>query len=374
MKVAIIHDDLIQFGGAEKLVMHLLTLWPNSTLFTSYASDDWLKVLREKNVQYKTSFMQKLPFKKKLNKFYAGAFFYPLAFESFDLSNYDVVISVSARFAHSVITKPSTLHISYINSPGRMFWEFWDYFENYMFSKYKIINRLSLNYLKLTASFYRVWDFYASKRPDYLIANSLTPQQRITKYYGRESSIIYPFVDLTQFEKHKKTKENFYLIITRLVAWKRVDIAVEAFIKNGKNLRVIGEGPELQNLKKMAAGHKNIEILGKISEEEKIQLLCTCSAVINTQLEDFGIVPLESMAAGKPVIAYGKGGALETVVAGKTGEFFHEQNALSLNNLLNEFDPNKYLMTDCISQARKFDKEAFSLKIKNFVDSVYLKG
>jgi glycosyltransferase involved in cell wall biosynthesis len=374
MKIAIVHDDLIQFGGAEKLIMHLLTIWPDSTLFTSYVSPEWEQVLHEKKIIYKTSFMQKLPYKNKLNKYYAGLFMYPIAFESFDFTGYDVVFSVSARFAHSAVTKPSTKHISYINSPGRMFWEFWDYFENFNFSQKRMLNKIYLNYLKVITTYYRMWDFYASKRPDYLIANSQTPQRRINKYYGRDSSIIYPFVDLAQFENRKKTKENYYLIISRIVAWKRIDIAVDAFIKNGKNLQIIGDGPELNNLKNKAAGHKNIEFLGKVSEEEKIDLLCRCSALINTQLEDFGIVPLEAMAAGKPVLAYGKGGVLETVLPGKTGEFFHEQSESALNEALKNFEPTKYLLADCQIQARKFDKEVFSLKIKNFVDSVYLES
>ncbi len=372
MKVAIVHDDLIQSGGAEKLVSALFEIWPDATLYTSYISDDWKKILVEKNINYKVSFMQMLPYKKKLNKVYAALFLYPLAFESFDFTDYNLVFSVSARFSHSVITKPTTLHIAYINSPGRMFWEFWDYFENYTFPKRNLIKRAYLTFLKLVATYYRMWDFYASFRPNYLIANSKIPQDRIQKYFAKESKVIYPFVDTKQFENIKRSKEDFYLIISRLASWKKVNIAVEAFIKNGKNLRIVGEGPELVNLKSLAAGYKNIELLGHVTEDHKILLLSTCCGLINTQLEDFGIVPLEAMAAGKPVLAYGKGGVLETVIDGKTGMFFQEQTVGSLNAAIAKFNPDDYLVTDCIYQARRFDKEIFLQKVKNFVDSVYL--
>lgn len=374
MKIAIVHDDLIQWGGAERLVLALFELWPEATLFTSYMTKDWEIMLKQKNIKHKVSFMQKLPYKKKLNKYYAGIFLYPLAFESFDFSGYDVVFSVSSRFAHGVITKPSTLHISYINSPGRMFWEFWDYFDNFTFSKKNIVKHAYLLFLKIATCYYRVWDYYAANRADHIIANSAIPKARIQKYYKKDSSVIYPFVETSTFEKLKVSKQDFYLIISRLVAWKKVDIAIEAFKKNGKNLRIIGEGPELANLKALAAGHKNIDLLGHVSEEEKISLLATCCSVIVTQLEDFGMVPLEAMSAGKPVLAFGKGGVLETVVDGKTGKFFMEQTAESLGSALETFNPHEFLVTDCVYQARKFDKQIFLQKISNFVDSVYLES
>ncbi len=372
MKVAIIHDDFIQYGGAEQLVLALWEIWPNAVLYTSYVTNDWAKILKEKNIEYKTSFMQKLPYKKKLNKYYAGLMLYPLAFESFDFTGFDLVISSSSRFAHCIVTKPSTLHISYINSPGRMFWEFWDYFENFSFSRRNIIKRLYINLLKAVASYYRTWDYYSSFRADYLIANSSIPHNRIKKFYDKESTIIYPFVNTKYFENKPKSKANFFLIITRLVSWKKVDIAIDAFIKNGQNLRIIGDGPELQPLKAKAAGYKNIELLGYVSDDVKIDLLCSCCALINTQLEDFGIAPLEAMAAGKPVLAYGRGGALETVIEGKTGAFYYEQTPQALNAALETFDPESYLVTDCVYQARRFDKDVFLSKIKAFVDSVYL--
>ncbi len=372
MKLAIVHDDFIQHGGAENLVLALCEIWPDAVLYSSYATKEWEAELKLSNIKLVTSFMQHLPFKKKLNKFYAGLFLFPLAFESFKFDEFDVVLSVSARFSHCIVTKPQTKHIAYINSPGRMFWEALDYFEDTKFAKSRFLNKVASRYLKTISAYYRVWDFTAAQRVDAIIANSKTPKARILTYYKRESEIIYPFVDVTYFENTKKTKGNFYLVISRLASWKRIDTAVRACIKTGDNLVVVGDGEMLAELKRLSAGHKNIQILGRVPESRKLELLCSCKALINTQYEDFGIVPLEAMACGKPVLAYGRGGVLETVLPGKTGDFYYEQTPEALILALSSFHPEKYLMTDCIFQARRFSKELFKNAIANFVNSVYL--
>lgn len=373
MRLAIVHDDFIQHGGAERLVLQLLKLYPNAILYTSFMLKEWQQVFKEDGIKFKTSFMQYLPAKKKLYKVYAGLGFYPLAFESFNFDEYDIVLSVSARFAHGIVTKPSTYHISYINSPPRMFWEFYDYYESFFISSNKLLTNLCLGYLKIVSTFCRTWDYYASQRSDKILANSKTPQNKIKKYYARDSEVLYPFVDLKLYENIKLTKEDFYLVISRLSSWKKVEQAIEACIQTGDKLKVAGTGEELSNYRKLAEGHTNIEILGYVDEKVKLELLASCKALINTQYEDFGIVPLEAMACGKPVIAYGKGGALETVIPGKTGVFYTEQTVESLGNVLRSFNADSYLMTDCIHQARKFSLEVFTEKIQKSINSVYLK-
>lgn len=373
MKLAIVHDDFIQHGGAERLVLELLRLYPDAILYTSYISKEWQQVFNTDSIKVKTSFMQYLPAKKKLNKFYACLGFYPLAFESFNFDEFDVVISVSARFAHGVITKPNTYHISYVNSPPRMFWEFHDYFENFAFSSSNLITKVCLGFLKIVSAYHRTWDYAASRRSDKVLANSKTPQSKIQRYYGRGSEIVYPFVDIKLYESVKLTKEDFYLVISRLVSWKKVDQAIEACIQTGDRLKAVGTGEQLTAYKKLAEGHPNIEILGYVDENTKLTLLASCKALINTQCEDFGIVPLEAMACGKPVIAYGKGGVLETVIPGKTGVFYTEQTVKALSEILSSFNADAYLMTDCIHQARKFSLEVFTEKIQKSINSVYLK-
>lgn len=364
MKLAIVHDDLIQFGGAERLLLALHELWPEAPVYTSIASKEWLQKCVDENIDLKTSFMQKFPLKKQLNRIYAPFLLYPLAFESFDFSEYDVVLSLSARFAHGIITKPYTKHICYMNSPGRMIWESHNYFE------YEKFNKLNLLMPSLTAL--RLWDFTAAQRVDYFIANSTLPKSRINKYYQRDSIIVYPFVETNKFPLNKYTSSEYFLIISRLLAWKRIDIAIKAFNKLNLPLKIIGEGPEHDRLRSLAAS--NIEFLGYVSEEEKRIHLSKAAALVVTQHEDFGITPLEAMASGKPVIAYGKGGVLDTVEPGITGVFYPEQTEESLAHVLIDFNYKDYLVSDCLARAKRFDKCRFTKNIQDFVHAVYLES
>jgi glycosyltransferase involved in cell wall biosynthesis len=197
----------------------------------------------------------------------------------------------------------------------------------------------------------------------------VTTKNRVKKYYGIDSEIISPFVNFDKFPEKKSSLGNYFLIITRLVSWKRVDIAIKA-IKNMRiSLKIVGEGPDKERLKGMA--NHNTELLGFVNENEKISLIKGCIAVINTQLEDFGIVPLEALANGKPVIAYGKGGVLETIEPGITGEFFYEQTPEALMEILEKFNPGKYNPEICIERAKRFSKEKFKKKIIEFINNVY---
>jgi len=249
-----------------------------------------------------------------------------------------------------------------MHSPGRMFWEPFDYFERETYGMLKPLKFLSNIFLKIPLCYLRIADFNASKKVDKFIANSKVSQTRIKKYYGRESEIIYPFVDLDKFKDIKTEDGGFFLILTRLVSWKKVDIAIDSCSQLNIKLKIIGDGPDLNRLKSKAS--KNIEFLGYIDDQEKIDLIRQCKALIVTQKEDFGIVPLEAMACGKPVIAYRSGGLLETVQEGITGEFFDEQTIDSLSIVLKEFDSLKYTTQDCKNRSLSFRKELFIDKIK----------
>ena len=366
MKLAIVCDDLIQKGGAEKVLEAVSDIFPEAPIYTSVASGEWLGKFEEKSRVVKTSFLQKFPFSVKLNRYYSPFLLHILAFESFDFSEYDVVLSLSSRYAHFIITKPGTKHICYMHSPGRMFWEPFDYFESESFGILKPLKFLADIFLKLPLSYIRMADLNASKKVDVFLANSLTSQKRIKKYYRRDSEILYPFIDFEKFKEVSPVSGSYYLVITRLSPWKKVDIAINACENLGESLKIIGEGPDLQRLKSLSDQHT--EFLGYVSEGEIIEIIRNCKAVIITQKEDFGIVPLEAMACGKPVIAFGVGGATETVLQNETGEFFEKQKPYSLEKILAEFNLGKYDPVSCKNRARDFDRKIFESEIKRFVN------
>ena len=407
MKLALVFDDLIQFGGAERLFLAVHELYPDAPVFTSLASDEWLRRCRDKKVQLKTSFMQKLPFKKQLNRFYGLLGLHILAFESFMFDDFDVVLSISARFAHAVVTKPGTTHICYMNSPGRMIWEPWDYFEREGFLQNPFVRKLFWVFVSPFLTLLRLWDYACAQRVDFFIANSKTPQARIRKYYRRDSQVIYPFVDdivvagqgavipvtsdpADPPKAGRGLSEDgnaapYFLVVTRLSPWKRVDLAIEACKAIGVNLKIIGEGPDKDRLIKIAmddrtvvdgssnpASHKSIiEFLGYVSDEEKSQVMQNCQALIITQKEDFGIAALEAMALGKPVLAFRAGGALETVIEGVTGDFFDPQTPQALAQTLSRFNPSNYNSQNCINRAREFSKQKFLSQVDECVKKVY---
>lgn len=360
MKIAIVFDDLIQNGGAEKLLIVAHEIWPNAPLYTCLSSREWVRYCQTNNIKLITSFMQKIPFAVKLNKVLAVFGFHILAYESFNFDKFDIVLSISARFAHGVITKPTTKHICYMNSPGRMFWEPNLYF----------INRFLQIILAPFLSWLRIWDYSAAQRVDRFIANSKTPQNRIKKYYKRDSDIVYPFAeDVTQLQ-NTNAGEKYFLIISRLISWKKIEIAIQACICLGLNLKIVGEGSDKNRLMKIANNSKYIEFCGRVSDEVKIKLICNCLALIQTQYEDFGITPVEGMSCGKPVIAFGRGGALETVISGVTGEFFYEQTSESIGNVLKNFLPETYLPDTCSEQAKRFSKSRFIKDLTRQVNSI----
>jgi glycosyltransferase involved in cell wall biosynthesis len=353
----------MQYGGAEKLVTAMLETFPKANIYTSVYDPKVLKQLKIPEEKITTSFIQKLPFKKILYKWWF--FLYPLAFESLSsigqLDKYNIVISSTARFAHGVLTKPGTVHIAYINSPGRMWWEPEKYF-----------GKTGQRFFKPFRKWLRSWDKAAISRVDYIIANSKNVGKKIKESYGRKAdTVVYPFAETVGRRKLPRNpavagrelaiSHHPYLIVTRLVQWKRVDIAITAF-KNNPNLgslAIVGKGPEKRRLKNIAGGAKNIKFLTGLTDRQLQGYYKTCRALIMTQEEDFGITPLEAMSCGKPIIAYKKGGVLETVKEGRHGIFFDKQTVGLLANAINKFDQDKHAADDLKKQAEKFNKRRF---------------
>lgn len=361
MKLAIVCDDLIQYGGAERVLEGVLEMFPEAPIYTTVVSKGWLKKLKGREVV--TSFLQKFPLSVTLNRYYSAFFLHTLALESFDFTGFDVVLSLSSRYAHHIITKPQTKHICYMHSPGRMFWEPFDYFENENYGILKPIKKFARGFLKYPLSYLRGLDYTKAQKVDKFIANSKATQSRIRKYYRKDSEIIYPFVsNIPQIRSHD---EDYYLIVTRLVPWKRVDIAIEACSKLNLPLKIIGDGPDRRRLESLA--DSNCELLGYVDDKNKVGIISKCEGVIITQKEDFGIVQLEAMACGKPVLAYGEGGSLETIIDGITGRFFYDQTSKGLEKVLKVFNSRNYDREKCRNRAQEFSKESFQNKLKTFI-------
>jgi len=277
---------------------------------------------------------------------------YPIAFEQFDFTKFDLVISQTTRFAKSIITKPGTTHICYIHTPPRFLW-------NYNGEK---TNRL----LEPLFSRLRSFDKISAKRVDYWISGSENCRERVKKIYGFNSKVLYPFVNTEKLNPSKSFDSGYYLIISRLNKYKNVDIAVKAFRSNGKQLKIIGVGPELGKIKSDLP--KNVEILGKVSDALLENLLAGCRGLIITAEEDFGMTSIEAQALGKGVICFGEGGVLETVIPGKTGNYFLEKTPQSLNQALEIFESLKINPADCFINAKKFSKQKFKERLLNLIN------
>jgi glycosyltransferase involved in cell wall biosynthesis len=361
MKLVIVHDYLNQYGGAERVVEILHELYPDAPIYTSIYIPENLPD-SFKNMNIKTSFMQKLPFINKLFKYYL--MFYPKAFESFNLNEYDIILSSSSAFAKGIIPGTDSLHICYCYTPTRFIWNYSNYIkkENYGF----IISRL----LPLVIKKLKAWDLRTLKRIDHFISISESIKGKITKSYNRESDVIYPPVDCNMF-KISEVNKNYFLIVSRLNSYKNIDLAVKAFSSLGLNLKIVGSGPFREKLEKMAG--PSVEFLGRVSDEELIKLYSNCRAFIFPGEEDFGIAPLEAQASGRPVIAYAGGGALETIIENVTGVFFTENTVESLINTLNIFlkTENNFNQNRIRENAMEFDKKVFKEKIESFIAVKY---
>lgn len=342
MKVALVHDDLVQWGGAERVLVALSEIYKDAPIYNSLYDKNH-PLLKEKftNKEIKTSFLQKIPGWKYLYKPFLPL--YPMAFEQFDFSEYDLVISNTTRFAKSIITKPGTLHICYCHTPPRFLWGF---------SGQKVTGILK-PYLKWLKRF----DKESSSRPDIFLAGSKNAQQRIKDIYRRDSQVVYPFVEIERFAYVKPFQGNYLLVIARLIPYKRVDLVIKAAKRLGLSLKIVGDGPENEKLRAIAGSQ--VEFLPRLDEQTLLQVLAGCKALVVAAEEDFGMGPLEAQALGKPVVAYRKGGALETVIEGKTGYFFDEQTVDSLIDALKKLDELGYNEKSCFAQAQTFSKERF---------------
>ena len=356
MKYAIVHDDFIQkFGGAEKVVVSLSKILPDPDIITSIASSTNLKKIKN----LKTSRFQKYSFYKKYSK--KLFFLYPIIFESLNFDGYDIVISSSSRFAHGIITSASTVHICYMHSPSRYVWDYTDYMK---MQKVSFLQGLILPFI---ISYLRVWDYAAAQRVDYFIANSEYTKERIKKFYKRDSIVIYPPVDTDKYLRIQNLSSDFYLYVGRIVEWKRIDIIIKSFNKSGKEVHIVGNGEKayISHLKEISCG--NIKFMEDIGDEELVDQYRRCIALIYPQKEDFGITPIEALASGKPVIAYSKGGVLESIVDNKTGVFFDSQNEDSLDNAIAKFESLSFNEKVCRRAAKRFSEDVFEKNIKNII-------
>lgn len=355
MRVAIVHEWLTTLGGSERVVEALLELYPDAPVYTTFLSSRNLpESVGEWDVR--TSFVQKLPFLHRVSQKYIPLF--PMAFESFDLSEYDLVISSSSACAKGVLTAPHTTHICYCHTPLRYAWE------PYLDRRFDYGNPLLRAGVQGLLHYLRMWDRLAADRVDHFIANSNNVAAKIAKYYRREAAVINPPVSVERFPVTEAPR-RYFLVLSRLVAYKRVELAVQAFTRLGLPLKVAGDGPLREQLEAMAG--PSVEFLGYPADDEIPRLMAGALALIFPGEEDFGIVPVEAMAAGRPVIGLGRGGLLETVVDGKTGIFFPEPTPESLMEAVSRFSMKSFDPAKISKYAAKFSKERFQREIKKFV-------
>lgn len=360
MKVAIVHDWLVNYGGAERVVEAMLSIYPDADIFTLvYDEKKMGKIFPKEKVH--PSFIQKWPMATKLyTKFLK---FMPKAFESFDFSGYDLVLCSSSSCAKGVITPPSVPHIAYIHTPMRYAWD--QYFEYK-----KRSGKLTRFFMDKWMSEIRLWDFVSSQRIDSIAANSSYISRRIEKYWNRESTVIFPPVDTDRLSPNGKDSEDFYVVFSRFVPYKRIDLAIKACGELNRKLVVIGSGSQEKELKELAAEYNGADITftGRISDEEVKDYLQRCRALLFCAEEDFGIIPVEAQACGRPVIAFKKGGALETVVEGKTGTFFSEQTSESLMDAIERFEKMTFDTEKIVEHAKTFSTSRFCAQLKHFID------
>lgn len=361
MKKALINDWYYANGGAEKVIRSINNVWDD---FDHFALIDFFNdkdrefVLKGKHA--KTSFIQKLPTAKSNHRKFLQ--FFPYAIEQFDLSDYELVLSSSASVAKGVLTSQEQLHICYCHSPMRYAW---DLYHEYLRDT-GLTKGLKGMYAKYVLHKMRTWDFISAPRVDHFIANSHYIRKRIEKVYNREAHVIYPPVD-TDYFSLKEEKEEYYFTVSRMISYKRLDVIVEAFNNMpDKKLIVAGDGPELKKIMKMAKG--NVEVKGYLGREEMKDYMQNAKAFIFAAKEDFGIAPVEAQACGTPVIAFGKGGALETVVDKQTGVFFDVQTGASIEEAVKRFEALSFNSETIRNHALQFSTERFEKEMKDFVE------
>jgi len=360
-KIALVFDWMTNKGGAEKVNLFLHQMFPRAPIYTSIFNE---KVFPEiKKSQVTTSFIQNLPFAKTKHQIYISMM--PYAYELFDLSKYDIVISSSHACSKGIITKPETLHVCYCHTPMRYAWDNWhSYVQEYkMNSILKYFGKKQLHKL-------RMWDRLSADRVDSFIANSSITEQRIKKYYRKNSTVIYPMIKHVDFKIAQKHK-NYFLAVGRLTPYKKFDLIIDTFNELGLPLKIVGTGIMEEDLKKRAKN--NIEFLGSVSDEELKNLYSECEALIFPQIEDFGITAIEAMASGRPVIALEEGGAIDSIIPNKTGIFFKKQTIPQLKKAIERYQEikgkfDKHLIRE---HAKQFDEKAFEKKLMNHLEKTW---
>ena len=364
MKVALVHDYLNQMGGAERVVLALHEIFPEAPLYTSIYDPQRVDTAFQ-SIDIRTSFMQRLPLVKKHHQPFLP--FYPFAMERLDLRGYDLVLSSSSAFGKGVVTRPETMHICYCHTPMRWCWNYDEYVER------EHLGRIPRSILPFFISGLRVWDQTSSMRVDHFIANSPVVADRIRKYYRRDAVVIPPPVEVSRFTFIPTTRpEDYFLIISRLMPYKRIDLAIEACNQLQLSLVIIGSGRDENRLKRIAG--PSIRFMGRLSDQKVLYYYAHCRALILPGEEDFGITPLEAQASGRPVIAYAAGGALASVIDNVTGTFFHKQTVESLMEVLASFDEQRYDPQTIYNHALEFDQPRFRRRIQQFIAAKMSEG
>lgn len=361
MKIAIVHDFLLKLGGAERVVKVLAEMYPKAPIFTLLYDEEKVGEVFPKE-RVRPSSLQEYPgFLRKHHRFLTHKF--PRIIEEFNLEEYDLVISSSAAYSHGIVTSINTKHVCYCHSPMRYAWDWANEYkqENNIFGLKEVIYRPLIKSL-------REWDMIAKDRPDKYIANSENVRNRIKKYYKCDSAVIYPPVEVERFRASEKNS-GYFLIVSTLTPYKKIDLAVQLFNKIGRRLVIIGDGVQREYLEEIAGD--NIDFLGFKDDETVKEYMENCRAFIFPGEEDFGITPVEAMACGKPVLAFGKGGCTETVVSGKTGEFFFENTVESMEDGLARLLYNeKFYKPHTIRRhSLQFSREVFEKKFKRSLQS-----
>jgi glycosyltransferase involved in cell wall biosynthesis len=354
MRVAIVTDWMSNVGGGGRVLVELHRMFPEAPIYTTIRDPD---TLPDEMLSWdvRTSFLQRVPFAVK--RYQAFLPLMPLAFEQFDMRGYDLVISTSSACAKGVITRPDTVHLSYCYTPCRYIWDLYHDYTEEMRSR---------AFIAPVAHWLRLWDRLSSDRVDHFVAISLEVAGRIRKHYRREAEVIYPPVDVERVRPNGKPPEDFHLVVSRLVPYKRVDLAVAAATRLGRRLIVVGDGPERRRLEAMAG--PTVEFRGHLPDARVAALLARCRSFLFPGYEDFGIAPVEAQAAGRPVVAFGNGGAVETVVDGVTGVLFDEQTVESLVEAMLTLDRMRVDPMACRQNAERFSSAVFRERLMAVVD------
>jgi glycosyltransferase involved in cell wall biosynthesis len=358
MRIAVVHDYFTQLGGAEKVADELYRMLPNSSLFATVAFPKCMPDLL-KEVPVHTSWIQNAP---KIEKYYRLYFLlYPFAVSSLDLSGYDLVLSSSSGYAKGVHTSRDAVHVCYCHTPMSWSWSFDKYAarESFGFAQRALLPVLIRGL--------RLWDEASSRQPDHFVANSKVVAQRIRRAYGRSAEVIHPPIDIDRFHPSDE-QEDYYVVLARLVSYKRIDLAVQACSKLGKKLFVIGDGPDRLRLE--AGAGPSVKFLGRASDRDVEYLVSRCSALLFPGEEDFGMAPLEVAAAGRPTIAYRAGGAVETILENVTGMFFDEQTPEALGNAIEKFERQEWPTEILRRHSEGFSVQVFQDRFRTFLNRI----